>query len=185
MKFTSDAHFGHTNVIRYNNRPYKSANEMDADLIDRWNSVVQPKEVIYHVGDFTLEGWQYAASVLAKLNGEIHLIRGSHDDRWIKNFQPMKSATGDRVILEPSMVVEVSNIWKADGHDLPLVLCHYAMTVWPRSHYGALHMFGHSHGRLLESLRSPRSLDIGVDCWNYTPISFEQFVEALKSKGEL
>lgn len=184
MKFTSDMHLGHFNVIKYNNRPYKSASDMDADLIRRWNSVVKAKEVVYHIGDFTLNGWLEARRYLKQLNGEIHLIRGSHDDRWIDRFEPIKSATGDDVILEPSMVVEVPKLMRSNGHDLPLILCHYSMNVWARSHYGSLHMFGHSHGRLLETLRSPRSLDVGVDCWDYTPISFEQFTDKLAAMGE-
>ena len=51
-----------------------------------------------------------------------------------------------------------------------LVLCHYAMRVWSRSHYGALQLYGHSHGNLPGD---SQSCDVGVDCWYFEPVSLE------------
>jgi calcineurin-like phosphoesterase family protein len=49
---TSDQHFAHAKIIRYANRPYASAAEMDMDLIQKWNSVVAPGDIVLHLGDF-------------------------------------------------------------------------------------------------------------------------------------
>ena len=38
--FTSDNHFGHEGVIRFDNRPFASVEEMDAEMIRRWNAKV-------------------------------------------------------------------------------------------------------------------------------------------------
>lgn len=54
-----------------------------------------------------------------------------------------------------------------------IVLCHYAMRVWDQSHYGTWHLHGHSHGTLPD-IKEMLSCDVGVDCWNFTPVSMEQ-----------
>ena len=59
-----------------------------------------------------------------------------------------------------------------------IVLCHYAMRVWDGSHYNSWMLYAHSHGKL-ES--QGKSFDVGVDCWNYVPVSFDQVVEKMKT----
>jgi calcineurin-like phosphoesterase family protein len=62
----------------------------------------------------------------------------------------------------PEFLAEIS----VDG--TRIVMCHYALRVWPRQHHGAIHLFGHSHGKVPGT---PTSLDVGVDCWGFTPVS--------------
>jgi calcineurin-like phosphoesterase family protein len=49
--FTSDTHFGHANIIKYCGRPFASVEEMNRELIARWNAVVGPRDTVYHLGD--------------------------------------------------------------------------------------------------------------------------------------
>ena len=49
--FTSDLHFGHENVIRFDNRPFETVDEMDAELIRRWNAKVDRGDLVYVLGD--------------------------------------------------------------------------------------------------------------------------------------
>jgi calcineurin-like phosphoesterase family protein len=53
-----------------------------------------------------------------------------------------------------------------------IVLCHYAMRVWSRSHYGAWHLYGHSHGSL-EDLPTSLSFDVGIDCHDHYPLCYD------------
>ena len=172
--FTGDTHFGHSNIIKYCGRPFKSVEEMDQTLIDNWNSVVKPGDLVYHVGDFSFHrDPKDVEELLENLNGEILLVRGSHDKVFYRY-----------VILDAPYIREL--------HIGPtIILCHYAMRVWPKSHYGSWHLYGHSHATLPEILspdngRIPRgafSFDVGVDAWNFTPVSFAQVEARMYKKG--
>ena len=83
--FTSDTHFGHENIIKYCNRPFSSAKEMDECLINNWNGVVSDSDTVYILGDFLKNGdCQIINDYLKRLNGEKYLILGNHDE-YIKD----------------------------------------------------------------------------------------------------
>lgn len=89
--FIADTHFNHLNIIEYCARPFRSVLEMDKEMVERWNSVVGPKDTVYHGGDFCFldssqEGDSNAqkhlktvAHYLSLLNGKKILIKGNHD----------------------------------------------------------------------------------------------------------
>ncbi|NQS92172.1 MAG: phosphoesterase [Chloroflexi bacterium] len=166
--FTADTHFGHVNVIRFCNRPYSSAAEMDEKLIENWNQEIGPDNTIYHLGDFTLLGNEPAEEYFQHLNGKIHIIPGGHDHRWTRNGTYHSKSDHPVVILPPLQTIKFP--LRDSGQPQLIVLCHYSLRVWDRSHYGSWNLYGHSHGNLppLEN-----SLDVGVDCWDYHPVSLE------------
>lgn len=75
----SDTHFGHKRIIELANRPFASVEEMDAELIRRWNVKVAPNDLVFHLGDVFLCGAKRAAEIASQLNGRKILIRGNHD----------------------------------------------------------------------------------------------------------
>jgi calcineurin-like phosphoesterase family protein len=171
--FTADTHFGHENIIKYTNRPFDSASHMNEILIANWNSVVGPNDPVYHLGDFALSGVEACFSILKRLNGKIHLIKGNHEktalacaDRfeWVKDYHEM-------YLPDP----------KGKGGKQMIVLMHYAMRVWNASHHGAWQLYGHSHGNLPDD-PNLLSIDVGVDCHGYTPISFQQIKRIMEKK---
>ena len=155
--FTADQHFGHANIIKYCERPFPSVHEMDRTMIQRWNERVRTEDTVYHVGDFS---FQNQGNYIHRLNGTKHLIRGNHDH---KRMQKNGWASVNDLLF-----VTVS------GTDI--VLCHYGMRVWHKSHRGALHLYGHSHGKLPGT---SASLDVGVDCWDFFPVSLEEIKKRL------
>lgn len=167
--FTSDTHFGHENIIQYCSRPFSSVQEMDEKLIENWNHVVKPDETIYHLGDFTLAGEDNARVYFQRLDGKINIVPGGHDWKWLRGEEYYSRSGHQVTILPPLHTIKVPQL----DHDTSqlVVLCHYAMRVWDRSHYGSWHLYGHSHGNLppLEN-----SLDVGVDNWGYQPLSLEE-----------
>lgn len=165
--FTADSHLGHANIIRYCNRPFDTIREHDNQLLKAANAIVKKGSICWVLGDFTLK--QDARSYLDKLgDGEWHFLPGSHD-KWMRSFRPTK----DR-IREPGLVIlEFS---RKQDRPFVVVLCHYAMRQWDRSHYGSLHLYGHSHGDLEDY---GRSTDIGVDSWLYQPIPLRTIIRYL------
>lgn len=82
--FTSDTHFWHENIIRFCNRPFSSIQEMNEELIRRWNETVPEEGVVFHLGDFAFGGAKEWNEVMFRLNGKIYLILGNHDMKQMK-----------------------------------------------------------------------------------------------------
>ena len=49
--YISDTHFSHANCLAFDNRPFKTVEEMDAEMIRRWNAVVNNVDLVYILGD--------------------------------------------------------------------------------------------------------------------------------------
>lgn len=166
VRFTSDTHFGHANIIRFCDRPYRDVHHMDEELVKNWNRAVPPGTVVFHLGDFGFKGSQAKLITLhARLNGRIILIRGNHDH---------EKTLG--------MFSEVHDLAQVTVAGQPIVMCHYAMKVWPGSHHGAWHIYGHSHGTLPPDW-DRKACDIGVDSWNYAPVRFDHLAAEMRQHG--
>ena len=87
MKFCviADTHFGHTNIIKYCNRPFSCTEDMDEALIKNWNETVSNNDVVLHLGDFGVGNKEYVENIIKKLNGKKILIKGNHDN-WSDSF---------------------------------------------------------------------------------------------------
>ena len=155
--FTSDQHLGHTNIIRFCNRPFKDIFEMDQEIIKRHNDTVSDNDTIIHAGDFAFRNRISVNNYQDKLKGNNIFLKGSHD-KWNKNGP---------------------YIWEGMIEDHYIVVCHYAMLSWPRSHYGSWQLFGHSHGNQ-KNHNIEKQYDIGVDSNDFTPVSFERLKSILK-----
>ena len=88
--YTSDLHFGHKNIIKYENRPFESIEDMTEGLIERWNNKVTNNDVVYILGDFALKNsYMNKAKILEcfkRLNGYKYLVPGNHEDYLTKDF---------------------------------------------------------------------------------------------------
>ena len=92
--FTSDLHFGHENVIRFDGRPFSTVEEMDNELIRRWNEKVAPGDLVYVLGDFIWKSRNDdAAELIRSLHGQIILIKGNHD-RFLHNAKAKDALAG-------------------------------------------------------------------------------------------
>ena len=161
--FTADTHFGHTNIIRYCQRPFDDVEHMDESLIANWNAVVKPGDLVWHLGDFS---FAEPSRYLTRLNGTIHLCFGNHDSRW-------------RSLLTHSSLASTCDVRWLRWQKQRIFLSHYAHREWPKAHHGSWHLFGHSHGDLPDH---GRSTDVGVDCWNYRPVNFDEIHERLTAR---
>ncbi len=168
--FTSDPHFGHDLIRVVCKRPYDTVDQMDQGLIDNWNSVVQQGDMVYLMGDvFLYRSKAEALAIREKLNGNIALILGNHDSI-------AKSISRAWAFIADNYMFKTGD--QGDPDRIALYLSHCAHRSWPKSHSGAAHLYGHSHGNLPEDLNL-RAFDVGMDCWNCTPVSLSQVKEKL------
>lgn len=158
--FTSDEHHNHKNILRYQNRPFSSIEEMNQTLINNHNSVVSPNDTVIHAGDFAFGSYETVQKIIKQLNGNNIFLIGSHDS-WMKNNK-------------------YNYLWESSIEGQYVVVCHYAMLVWPKSHYGSIQLFGHSHSKLKHPLLG-KQYDVGVDNNNFYPVSFEQIKKIMKT----
>lgn len=146
--FTSDTHFGHQNIIKYCDRPWKTAGEMTEGLIAYWNEVVPKDGIVIHAGDVAFCD---PTDIIPQLNGQIVLVKGNHDkDRY------------------DNLYWKVCDLLHLKAGKQRIVVSHYCMRTWDQSHRGSWHFYGHSHGTLPPV---GKSWDIGVDANAYKPRS--------------
>lgn len=84
--FTADLHFGHQAVIGYANRPFGGAEEMNRELVRRWNETVTQDDIVYVVGDFSFLTARMTDGIVKNLRGTKVLIRGNHDGKNCRSF---------------------------------------------------------------------------------------------------
>ena len=166
--FTADQHFGHKNILTLGKgRPFLSLDEMNQEMIDRWNSVVTNSDMLYYIGDFAYKCKPpRVEEILGKLNGRKYLITGNHDDNITKKSKHWQGVWDYREIKHNKQRI---------------VLSHYPMREWNGSFRGSWMLHGHCHGNLPDDPYL-KSIDVGVDSHDFTPISFEQVMEIMSRK---
>lgn len=189
--YIADTHFGHENVIKYDNREgsgrnFNSIFEHDELIIKNWNEKVKSSDSVYILGDFSWYNATATKEILETLNGQKFLIRGNHD-RWVKDGACKKLLNA---------IYDYKQI--RDG-DETLILSHYPIMMWNGQHRGSIHLYGHVHNsqeeddyqefllitneRLKnrdEHFQKAVAINVGCMHWNYTPMSLD---EMLKQKG--
>lgn len=166
--FTSDFHFGHENIIKYCNRPFKNLKEMEETIINNWNSIVKPEDNVYFLGDFCFtnsKGGKKGEGVVGnpydwidRLNGNIIFIKGNHDN-----------TNGLNVKLECGVI-------KHGGYRIFLV--------HNPDHYDKdykINLVGHVHEKWkIKKVNGNYLINVGVDVWNFKPIDWEQINKELQ-----
>lgn len=172
--FTSDTHFNHANIIKYCDRPFKNTDEMNEAIIKNWNEAVTDKDEIYHLGDFGFG--PNLDNMARRLKGKKYLIRGNHDRKnYLKKLEPYF------IWIKDTYQIKVQDKDAPQGRQL-IWLSHYAHKVWPQSHYGSYHLYGHSHGGMKDDI-TMLAFDAGVDCFDYRPISYPEVKGIMAKKN--
>lgn len=164
--FTADLHFGHKNIIKYENRPWSNVDEMDKGLIENWNSIVRDKDQVYILGDFTLSiNSEYVRSILEQLKGRKVLIQGNHDYFADKSkFKPYFE------LITPYLKIH-------DEKKRRIILCHYPIISWDGMYNGTYHLYGHVHSKF--RLNRSNAFNVGVDVNDFKPVTLDQLIEGI------
>ena len=169
---TSDLHFGHNNVIKYDNRPFQDVEEMDRALIALWNSTVLQKDTVYILGDLSWYGGEKTNKILKQLNGKKFLIVGNHDNKFLEDEE-----------FNRNLFAGIYDYLEIKENHVRYVLFHYPIADFNGKLGGAIHLYGHIHNTNLpleESLE--HSYNVGVVRHNFKPVRLERFHELELSK---
>ena len=168
---TSDTHFGHVNICNFTNydgspvRPWDSVEEMDEEMVKRWNDTVGPKDKVYHLGDVVIN--RKSLQILDRLNGDKVLIKGNHDifplKDYVKYFRDIRA-------------YHVMN---------GCILSHIPVHKESIARFGT-NIHGHTHGNRV--LAADRNIDpdyfcVCVEQTDYRPISFEDVLQKIRDQG--
>lgn len=182
--FISDLHIGHKNVIKFDSRPFVDVDEMHVELINRWNSVVSADDVVFFLGDLAFARDELIKWFIYSLNGKIHFILGNHDKMdHIMKFNRWE--TIHESYTEIGVLDTDSKESRGFGGYQKIILSHYPILSWNKAHYGSWHLHGHCHGSLVKSNQEyykRKVLDVGCNCIDYTPLSYEKLKILMNKK---
>ena len=179
--YISDLHFGHDNVLRFDNRPFNDIPEHDDYIIKQWNEVVGIDDDVYILGDISWYNSTKSIEIFEQLNGIKHLIKGNHDYRVLKNPEFR------------NLFVEIVDYKELNlGNDVGLVLCHYPIPCFKNHYYGWYHFYGHVHNsfewNMMEHIKKQMEELYSKPCnmynvgammpyINYIPRTFEEIIK--------
>ena len=156
--YSADCHFSHANIINYTKRPFKDINEMNNEIVKRWNQKVKSDDLVYHVGDFSFKGQDKALEWEKKLHGRIVHIAGNHDFN-----------NGVKTLIQ-SAIMEFGNKRFLVQHRPPDKDTYI-------EHFDAV-LCGHIHNKWKYIfLQGVPVINVGVDVWNFTPVSIDSILK--------
>lgn len=175
---TSDTHFGHTGVCKFTHqdtnvkiRPWTDPQEMDEEMVKRWNETVRPTDKVYHLGDVVIN--RKALSILHRLNGDKVLIKGNHDIFKLEDYTPhFRDIRGYHVMNN-------------------MILSHVPVHADSKGRFAA-NIHGHlhtnrvmkMHGDVRTDKLDPWYFNVGVEQTDFRPILFEEVIKRIKEQNE-
>lgn len=166
--FTSDLHLGHKNIIHYSNRPFSDLEEMHNAIDSGWLERVRPEDVVFVLGDVSFWPRDRTQEFLRVLPGTKILIRGNHDrSPRVMSQLGFAAVLEELVIWEPDTKKYVflshkptpAGIWKGRAE---LALCGHVHTDWITR---------------LDGREGHQTINVGVDQWNFTPVTLRQMLD--------
>ena len=123
----ADTHFGHANIIRHSERPFRTLGEMNSALIANWNETVRDGDTVYHLDDFSDPPMnRHIEAIAERLRGQIVLIAGNHDVDPVNQVRPVAADRTAVTLVAPG--------------DPPLLLTHVPLLLT----HGSVNVHGHA-----------------------------------------
>lgn len=159
--FTADLHFGHKNIIKYENRPFDSVEQMDEQLIKNWNAKVTKGDKVFVLGDFSFTNKERIKELVAALNGVKILVLGNHDRE--RSLFWWKTESGFEEVYAYPIIYKQ---WLMLSHE-PLDIC---------ENMPYANIYGHVHGNPAYVDANANSCCVSVERTDYAPISLSDML---------
>ena len=163
--FTSDLHFGHKNLIEGLRK--MTVEESDALIISNWNKIVHKKDIVYVLGDITMEKPKLIEQYLKQLNGIIRIVGGNHDTiKCCKVFQDLQ--------------IPVMGVLNYKGFICTHIPVHPSQIEGFRGNiHGHIHLSGEIEGldRYNPSKLEGKYYNVNIEFHNYKPVLFEDIIK--------
>ena len=177
--FIADLHFGHKDVIAFDHRPFRDVEEMEEEMIRRWNARVSKDDHVFVIGDmFGGVTMAHAGEIVHSLNGRIHLIRGNHDPKGELFESLFEEVTTCRQIQV-----------RVRGEKQRVIMRHRLLPIFRGNEEGVVMLYGHTHDSIVakaedQYLRFMNWLGIPLSAFNvgacrmdYEPRTLEEILE--------
>ena len=174
---TSDLHFCHDRAFVYEPRGFPNIDEMNQAIVDNWNSIVQPDDIVYVLGDIMLNDNEQGLKLLKSLKGEIHIVLGNHD-----------TATREALYKDCQNVAEVALAAKLKYRGYHFFMTHYPCLTGNLEKESlkqcTCNLYGHTHQTTNFYQDIPFMYNVAMDAHNCTPVHIDQIIEDMKQKVE-
>jgi calcineurin-like phosphoesterase family protein len=165
--FISDTYFGRSNSISLLKRPFNDVEEMNIEMVRRWNSRVGKSDTVYHLGNFAWDPIT-ASYAIELLNGKIHFLLGNSDDSL------------KEVLLKPSKNKKILHDQIHEIPELNAVISHYPLEFWNGKDFGVIHFHGH-RPEMKTDLKTMHRINCCADNWDFYPIEYGTILDLINS----
>ena len=170
---TSDHHFGHVNIIKYCDRPYKDIHTMNRTLTNKWNAIIAPQDTVYHLGDIAFGSFE---RYLPGLNGKIILIKGNHDrGKYYRNYNIEMHKHLDLEYAGYKFKLNHRPVFEPGTHD-PFNDSDKHLKIDELRNYDWI-ICGHVHEKWITK---QKNINLSVDVWNYSPVSIDDLIDFIE-----
>lgn len=187
--FSSDSHYGHSNICRATSnwtdgsktRDFNSLDHMNTAIVDAINDKVGPDDVLIHLGDFSFGGFDNIAEFRSRIFCKnIHLILGNHDHHIERDKDGVRSLFKS---VHHYTVLDLRRPGSGKEMDkCSMVLCHFPIASWDSMNTGRIHLHGHVHLGPHNKIAEGRAMDVGVDGNGLDPYSLDEILKLLKDR---
>ena len=180
--FISDTHFYHANIIRYCNRPWNNGKDdagnivvtednveqMNNEMVRRWNSIVSKDDIVWHLGDFSFGGKENLEKIFPQLNGKINLVMGNHDHYKIDYYYDV----GFHRVYDRNVIIN------------DFVVLSHAPLHFLNCNSPFFNIYGHIHDSSVYQTYTKCNCCVCVERHDYTPVSWKTIKQKYEELNE-
>ena len=172
--YIADTHFRDQAIFDKCKRPFKSLDEMEEVIIQKWNAKVKDKDIVYVLGDITKDDDISSLEIFSRLNGHKHLIVGNHDHLLIED------------IKESNVFESVKFIDLIMDNNRKVCICHYPLMDWMEFNRQGILVYGHIHNKtpnnghpykmIKDYYKDLPAYNCGVDVCGFEPRTLDELI---------